>query len=810
MLLDTAPHARKIAPFRGQPLFRFATLLHAVRLALAAAAIAALAPVCQAQQQAPLVGIDPVRTAVGEIETALRRGGLSATALSAFAAQLAPLRDDLRAKLADLQPRLADLDARLTQLGAAPAEGAPPEDAGVATERARLTQARGELDAAVKQVQLLQTRCDQLATTLSERQRTAYTERLLQRTPNVLDPFFWTEVVGAVPDEARRFIRLLRDGLTYALEKGGTTRLAFAGLALVGLAIVAFGLARWWNRIALVGRVETRFGNAIAAFLVFARALFVVPAVVMVVLVLFDQFDLTPPDSDPIGSALVFAVVIAALARAAGLSVLAPDEPRRRLVDVRDEVAVWLHRHLTWSARLLGVSIVARAVHGTIGGPQPIADAIQMIFAASIVVLLVHLLTRRRRSEEEELGQPVLHLPGVRLLAWIAVAVIAGLLLTGYAVLASFMAGRAVFGVALIATLYLMLLVTDAVVGSTLSPNSARGRVVAGQLGVNPRGVGLLGVVVSGVLRALFVLVVLALVIGRSEMAAVDFFDAIRGASLGLRIGDITISIGDVLGAILLFAVALVLTRVVQRWLEREVLPHTAIDPSLRLSIATMFGYVGFFAALMLALTELGIDLQKIALIAGALSVGIGFGLQSVVSNFVSGLILLAERPIRIGDQIAVKNEEGFVRRISVRSTEIETFERASVIIPNSDLITGVVKNWTRVNMLGRVVLKVSVAYGSDPEQVRDILTECAKAHPQVVQNPAPAVQLAELGDSALRFEVYCIVADLGAGGAIKSDLYFAVLRRFREAGIEIPFPQREVRIVRAAPDEPDKQTKPA
>ena len=145
-------------------------------------------------------------------------------------------------------------------------------------------------------------------------------------------------------------------------------------------------------------------------------------------------------------------------------------------------------------------------------------------------------------------------------------------------------------------------------------------------------------------------------------------------------------------------------------------------------------------AVLALALGALGIDLQKIALIAGALSVGIGFGLQSVVSNFVCGLILLAERPIRVGDWVVVRNEEGWVRRISVRATEIETFDRATVIIPNQDFITGVVKNWTHGNTMGRVVVKVRVAFDSDAEKVREVLRACGEDHPQVLRAPPPAV----------------------------------------------------------------------
>ena len=224
-------------------------------------------------------------------------------------------------------------------------------------------------------------------------------------------------------------------------------------------------------------------------------------------------------------------------------------------------------------------------------------------------------------------------------------------------------------------------------------------------------------------------------------------------------------------------------------------MPHTAIEPSLRLSIVTIIGYVGFIIAVVVALGQIGIDPQKIALVAGALSVGIGFGLQSIVSNFVSGLILLAERPIRVGDQIVVKSEEGFVRRISVRATEIETFDKASVIIPNSELITGVVKNWTHANTLGRVNIKVAVSYDCDPDTVMEILKACVAEHPGVLKQPPPAVLLTEFGASALDFEIFCIVPNLSDRGRIKSDIHIAILRQFRASGIDMTPPQ-DVRLI--------------
>ena len=217
--------------------------------------------------------------------------------------------------------------------------------------------------------------------------------------------------------------------------------------------------------------------------------------------------------------------------------------------------------------------------------------------------------------------------------------------------------------------------------------------------------------------RLLLVLAALVLIIGPWEVSAADFLDTLRKFAFGFRIGDLTISFSAIFSAAVILVVALIVTRALQE-LARAAASCRApsSSPSLQHSIAAIFGYVGVIAAIVLALSQLGIDLQKVALIAGALSVGIGFGLQSIVSNFVSGLILLAERPIRVGDLIVVKGEEGYVRRIRVRATEIETFERASVIIPNAEFITGAVKNWTHANTTGRIIVKVGVGYDSDAD----------------------------------------------------------------------------------------------
>ncbi len=197
----------------------------------------------------------------------------------------------------------------------------------------------------------------------------------------------------------------------------------------------------------------------------------------------------------------------------------------------------------------------------------------------------------------------------------------------------------------------------------------------------------------------------------------------------------------------------------------------------------------------MIAVSYAGFDLTNIAIVAGALSVGIGFGLQSIVNNFVSGLILLVERPIKVGDWVIAGDVEGYIRRISVRSTEIETFDRAIVIVPNSELISGRVTNWTHRNTLGRVTINVGVSYKCDPAQVSDVLMSVGIAHPMTLTWPKPHVALEDFGSSSLDFSLRTYIADVNDVLTVKTELRVAVLKAFRESGIEIPFPQQDVHL---------------
>ena len=248
---------------------------------------------------------------------------------------------------------------------------------------------------------------------------------------------------------------------------------------------------------------------------------------------------------------------------------------------------------------------------------------------------------------------------------------------------------------------------------------------------------------------------------------------------------------------VVVITIVVLLSRLVRHLLRTRVLARTKLDLGQQYAIARIASYVVMVLGLLISVETFGVKLSSLAVIAGALGVGIGFGLQNIVSNFVSGLVILAERPIQIGDRIDLGNDTvGKVVRIGARATHVLTNDNIMVIVPNSEFISNRVVNWTHIDPRVRLRINVGVSYNSDPHLVEKLLLEIAKGNPSVLKDPVPTVVFKEFGESSLSFELRVWADDMAhRPGTLESQLNFAIWDKFKEQGIEIPFPQRDVHL---------------
>lgn len=262
------------------------------------------------------------------------------------------------------------------------------------------------------------------------------------------------------------------------------------------------------------------------------------------------------------------------------------------------------------------------------------------------------------------------------------------------------------------------------------------------------------------------------------------------------KIGDAEVTVISIIWVVVFITLLLIATRIVRTYLLGRLLQKTRLDMGIQHAITTITTYVIILIGLVILLQTAGIDLTTLNVLVGALGIGVGFGLQNIVNNFISGLIILLERPIKIGDRIEVGQIEGDVVKIGGRSTTVLTNDNISVIVPNSKFIIENVVNWSHNERTVRFRIPVSVAYGTDTRLVEKTLLEVAKENPDVLDNPEPVVRFLEFGDSGLMFELRAWTMTLiHKKGKLISSLNFSIDEKFRERNIEIPFPQRDIHI---------------
>ena len=742
-------------------------------------------------QDARRLDLDQTRAALTALETALRDKTLTDPDLQNLRAENDPLALALQGAIADLTPRLAASTKRLEELTPKSGQTVPATDV-AAKELESEKQRHDRLDANLRAARAMLLQSDDLSTRISAARRQLFTQRTFTQSSSILSPRLWTAVWREVPVDATVMRGLVGNWVDAARERLTIVEKIEMAAGLIALALSAAPLA--WLARRFVYRdpgesAPSRLRRALAAawiFLIFAA----LPLAGLGVLAgALDSFGLSDPSMQGVIDAAFAAARVLIAVNALSRGVLAPGRAAWRLIAMSDRSAVVIYRLAMTIATIWAVERLIEPAADAVASLN-IAVAARGVGALLVAGAIAYALrqlgaqpTGAQGSPHHEAGAPL------RTLSWAVALIIFAASLTGYIAFATFLVNQTIYLSVVGSALYIADIIAQGGTEALLKPEAPVGARLLAMVGLHRNALAQIVVILQGVARLIVLVIAFAAVLKPWGVQSQDMSGALRAAYFGFSIGGVTLSLSSLIEAALVFAVAVFCTRLVQDWLGARLLPQTRLDSGVRNSVRTILGYAGVIVAVLLAGAQIGLDVQKLALIAGGLSVGIGFGLQTIANNFVSGLILLWERSIRVGDWVVVGTEQGFVRAINARATEIETFDRGTLIVPNSNLVSGVVKNWVHNDRVGRIVVSVNVAYESDLDKVRDLMIVAAKAQDEVLAIPAPTVLFAEFGDWALKFNLICFVDDIELGERTRSDINFEVLRRMREAGMRTPYP---------------------
>ena len=781
------------------------------------------------------------RAQLDQLSSAIKREGITNDELLGFKKDIGEIKDGAENLTNELTPEIQSLTTRLEKLNQAASVSLEPSsdvkdeeeqtseaetpkgaetpaaattteqpspaveltDSEIAlnTEKAELEGQILQLNAQLGRSQVISLRAEEIAENIDNLRRSKFTNQLFHESPLLISPTLWLQAIEETPNLMTGLVAILLSGLTRIWAE---IPFLFLGSILFG-ALLSYGLLHHFRPLKLTGRSHLQnntkvrgigYGQGINALLRIIRNLTLIVLTPGLVLITITQADVVAERLADLLWTLFASVAYFALAHGLSLAIFSPKKPELRLANVSDTKAKNIHKTVTVNLTIALIGFTLYEFSKILTAPDDIVvltlGITSVLFGGSA---LLEYATREKSDDPDQRLIPnllVLKVLGVFVVLGLVVALIAPIL--GYPNLGAFAVNQTILAGVISAIIYIVFRFMDALLSIEVDPTTGT-EVIAAPNDARSQRRMQAKLLFSGFAKVLFTLLGVIVFAASWGLDTSSIWHDIGRLFKEIKVGGITISPSTILTGLLIFVLGILTTRALQRWFANRFLPATSLDIGLRNSIVTAIGYIGFIIVVMIAFAHVGLDLSSLAIVAGALSLGIGFGLQSIVSNFVSGIILLAERPIKAGDWISVGGSEGTVKKISVRSTEIETFDRATVIMPNADFISGSVKNFMYGNTIGRFILNIGVGYDSDPNQVKEILLECAKNHPLVLAYPESYVVFSDFGASSLDFELRGYLADCGNGLTVRSDLRFALFQRLKEEGIEIPFPQQDVYV---------------
>ncbi len=750
----------------------------------------------------PTAVIAQARSDLRAASAGLNTKALADSDIQARLALIPPIQAKLTSILAVLTPRLQDLLARQVQLGALSAVAGPEDPLTLDTSH-KLTWSLANVTAEVKEARLLSLTGRQVTATLSDRLRENFTARLWTQSRSIVDPGLWRDFAGEAPGDLNRVGVAIGDEADQArMVKASARNIALIAGALV-FSLFLMGPGRvisvrlGYRRAGRGGGGEPRVRRIILALWLVLVASGTPLLAGLALKAALNQTGALTPDVDGLMLLLIRAAVFASLLESLGRALLSPRRPEWRLAPAPEAMvarlaafpgligaAAALSMFVVGLNSLLGISLATRVATDCLS----VLLEVVVVGAALAAIGRARVANRAKAPSGPSPAEADSRLPWLLATfgAWFAVAGAAIALMAGYLALANFLMREMVWIVAILGLLFLLARLADDLFPSLMAPDAPLGGALETALGLSSGTMDQLGVLLSGVTRLLLLLLASVAVFAPVGASFEDILQRFTATDFVVRLGLVSISPGAVLGGIALFLAGIAITRAVRRWLEVRYLPKTNMDLGLRTSLAAGVTYLGALAAVLVAFAYLGLSVAQIALFASALSVGIGFGLQAIIGNFVSGLILLAERPVRVGDWIAIGDLEGDVRKINIRATEIEMMDHSRLIVPNSDLVSKTVRNITHSGALGRVRIVLKVEASADPAKVRDLLLARLTAHPKVLKEPAPLVYLTDIREAALEFTAFAYLTSPRLAYGVKSDLLLAIVPDLRAAGVAL------------------------
>lgn len=714
-----------------------------------------------------------------------------AASLVAYKNEILALIDNLRADKETAEAKLAEVQKNLDVLGTVEA-GKETKD--LAAKRKLIEKEEIAAKSKIAEIAFLYTRAEQVQSMVNAKMGEQVFNRL---TTRISSPLSIDVIKKAIPQIKEAFNRFVDLPAQWYASLSPSQKKNVAPIPFLAIITVLLAVMLLLRRVVLKHFGRRRDikapsqGQKLAATLAYTFTNGLLPALVLGVSILWIKnpetaFHGTIAD---IAEVILLAATFAVFSITFSQMIFAPYRPKWQLLKMPKVLAVFINCNLILLSLVFFFHVVVLYIVKKVNGGQEALVLLTALFVAAEAVIILLLLRRKlwrlafRCEPASANNLRIVHSVRVVLEILTVMGLLAAVL--GYVGFADYVLPRLIVSTFFIALFFILQDITMLMIG-VLSSSQEK----SGTAAVDDKPLAGLAMFFRIFLYPLLLLLTVLVLLPVWGVPVNDIFRFLRDSFSEITIGGVTISVKNILLAAFVFLFLLTLFSALRKLFENKILASTSLDASVQQSLSSGAVYIGFLVAFIAAVVTMGVDFTNIAILAGALSVGIGFGLQNVVNNFVSGIIILIERPIKIGDWIVVAGNEGIVKKIRIRATELETWKKATVIIPNADIISSVLTNLTLRNQQGRTEIALSVPRDSDIDYIRDVLLSCCQDVKNVQKNPPPYVVFTGISDTGLQVQLRCFVTNVNMRESTTSVVIENVVKSFQKEGLHFAVPK--------------------